>query len=110
MMLGGTLARPDMVPPADAEDLVNHWLTAPGYSRANAEMRAGVFEAASGVEVPVTIAWGQQDRIVGRPSRTRRPEGARYYEMPAWGHIPTWDDPEGVASLLLEASDSSEDL
>jgi pimeloyl-ACP methyl ester carboxylesterase len=109
-LLGGTVARPDLVPADDASELVTSWLVAPAYARADAEMRAGAFERAAEVEVPVTIGWGQQDRIVGRPSRTRRPAGARYYEMPAWGHTPTWDDPEGVARFLLEASNSSEDL
>jgi pimeloyl-ACP methyl ester carboxylesterase len=103
-LLGGTVARPDLVPPPDATDLVNSWLAATSYAGANAAMRAGVFEAASQVDVPVWIAWGQQDRVVGRPSRTRRPRGTRYYEMPAWGHTPTWDDPAGVSRFLLEAS------
>src|SRR5262249_54793827 len=97
MMLGRTIARPDLVPPGAAGELVPGGLAAPGYARANAEMRARAFEAASEVDVPVTIAWGQQDRIVGRPSRSRRPPGSRYCEMPAWGHTPTWDDPRGVA-------------
>jgi pimeloyl-ACP methyl ester carboxylesterase len=103
-LLGGTVASPDLVPPADATELVNSWLAAPGYARANAEMRARVFEAAEGVDVPVAIAWGQQDEVVGRPSRSRRPAGTRYLEKPAWGHTPTWDDPEGVSRFLLEAS------
>ena len=67
-------------------------------------MRGGAFDGAGEVTVPVTLAWGAEDRIVGRPSRTRRPPGARYVEMPGWGHTPTWDDPEGVARLILEAT------
>jgi pimeloyl-ACP methyl ester carboxylesterase len=63
-----------------------------------------VFEHEGRVRVPVTLAWGELDRVVGRPSRIRRPPGARYLEMPGWGHIPTWDDPEGVAGLLLDGS------
>jgi pimeloyl-ACP methyl ester carboxylesterase len=78
-----------------------------GYEAANAEMRSHVFEGHDQVTVPVTIAWGAEDRVVGRPSRTRRPPQTRYLEMPGWGHVPTWDDPEGVAGLLLEASGSA---
>jgi len=103
-LLASTVARPDLVPAADAVELVNGWLRAPAYAAANAEMRAGVFEGAEAVEVPVAIAWGQRDRIVGRPSRSRRPPRTRYLEMPGWGHTPTWDDPEGVARFLLRYS------
>jgi pimeloyl-ACP methyl ester carboxylesterase len=52
----------------------------------------------------VTIAWGDRDRVVGRPTGSRRPPNARYLELPGWGHIPIWDDPEGVVELLLDAS------
>ena len=55
----------------------------------------GAFERKDDVDVPVTLAWGELDQIVGRPSRSRRPPGARYLEMPGWGHTPTWDDPRG---------------
>jgi pimeloyl-ACP methyl ester carboxylesterase len=92
------------VPPAEARALVNGYLDSPGYREANREMRAGVFEHEGRVGVPVTLAWGELDRVVGRPSRARRPPGARYLEMPGWGHIPMWDDPVGVTGLLLEAS------
>jgi pimeloyl-ACP methyl ester carboxylesterase len=103
-LLRGAVARPELVPAVDARRLVSDYLGSSGYSDANREMRAGVFEHDGRVAVPVTLAWGELDRVVGRPSRTRRPPGARYVEMPGWGHIPTWDDPEGVARLLLDGS------
>jgi pimeloyl-ACP methyl ester carboxylesterase len=104
LVLRSTVARPGLVPAAEARELIASYLSSPGYSAANDEMRSHVFEHEDRVGVPVTIAWGELDRIVGRPSRTRRPPNARYVEMPGWGHTPTWDDPEGVARFLLEAS------
>ena len=104
LILRTTLARPDRLTREEAEELVGNYLDAPLYAAANEEMRMGAFERQEEIDVPVTLAWGELDRIVGRPSRTRRPPGARYVEMPGWGHTPTWDDPEGVAALLLEAS------
>ncbi|MDQ2676279.1 MAG: alpha/beta hydrolase, partial [Actinomycetota bacterium] len=80
------------------------WLDAPAYDDANDMMRATPFERASEVDVPVTIAWGSEDRLVGPPRAERMPPGARYFEMPGWGHTPTRDDPEGVARVILEAS------
>lgn len=101
-VLRTTLARPDRLSREEATELVLGYVGAPLYARANEEMRMGAFERAAEIGVPVTLAWGELDRIVGRPSRSRRPPGARYVEMPGWGHTPTWDDPEGVARLILE--------
>jgi pimeloyl-ACP methyl ester carboxylesterase len=103
-LLRDIAARPELIPPQDARVWVLGYLDSPGYPAASFEMRAGAFEHEGRIDVPVTIAWGDVDRTVGRPSRTRRPPGARYLEMPGWGHTPTWDDPEGVARLILEAS------
>ncbi|MGH2954337.1 MAG: alpha/beta fold hydrolase [Solirubrobacterales bacterium] len=105
-ILASTVAHPERVPAKTARALVFDYLRSPGYEAANAEMRAGAFCGRDRVTVPVTIAWGTEDRRVGRPSRSRRPAQTRYLEMPGWGHTPTWDDPAGVAGLLLEASAS----
>jgi pimeloyl-ACP methyl ester carboxylesterase len=55
-------------------------------------------------DVPVTIAWGELDRLVGPPKPERRPAHARFLTLPAVGHTPTWDDPELVARTLLDGS------
>lgn len=104
MLLGAAFARTDLIPASEARLIVDGYLDSVGYPAANHEMRAAVFEHEDRLDVPVTIVWGQRDRVVGRPSRTRIPPGARYLEMPTWGHVPTWDDPEGVTRLLLDAS------
>ena len=106
LILSTTLARPDRLTSEEARELVANYLDAPLYAAANEEMRIGAFERKDEVDVPVTLAWGELDRIVGRPSRTRRPPGARYVEMPGWGHTPTWDDPEGVAGLILATAEA----
>ena len=103
LLLGTTVAHPERVPAADARALVLNYLAAPGYAATNREMRAGAFEHEDRVDVPVTIAWGGVRPDVGRPSRSRIPPGSRYLTVPGWGHTPTWDDPEGVAALILEA-------
>jgi pimeloyl-ACP methyl ester carboxylesterase len=105
-MLASSVSRPERLSREEATEMVESYLGAPLYAAANEQMRLGAFERKGDVDVPVTLAWGEEDRIVGRPSRTRRPEATRYLEMPGWGHTPTWDDPEGVAALILEASAS----
>lgn len=104
LLLATTVAYPERVPAKDAERIVFGYLDSPGYEAANDEMRAAAFEHEDRIDVPVTIVWGEADRTVGRPSRSRIPPGARYSTVPGWGHTPTWDDPDGVARLILEAS------
>ena len=57
--------------------------------------------------VPVTIAWGQRDLVLF-PHQARRARRAypavRFVALPRLGHVPMADDPERVASLLLESS------
>jgi pimeloyl-ACP methyl ester carboxylesterase len=98
-------AHPERVPARAGRELVLGWIDAEGYEAANAAMRRGVFDP-SGYpeEVPVTIAWGEQDKLVAPPRPERRPAGARFVVMPGVGHTPTWDDPELVARVLLEGS------
>ncbi len=67
-------------------------------------MRGEPFERSGEIDVPVTIVWGERDRLVGPPREERMPPGTRYSTAPGWGHTPTRDDPEGVARVLLEAS------
>jgi pimeloyl-ACP methyl ester carboxylesterase len=98
------VADPERLSRAEAKAVILDWLDAPGYDAANREMRSHVFERPDLVKVPTTIAWGTEDRLVGRPRRERMPPGARYIELEGVGHTPTWDDPALIAELLLSAS------
>ena len=55
------------------------------------------------ISVPLTLAWPEHDRLVARPRS--RPAPARANSCCAGcGHMPTWDDPEQVAAVLLRGS------
>ncbi|MBS1881506.1 MAG: alpha/beta hydrolase [Actinobacteria bacterium] len=96
-------AHPGRIPPAAGRDLVLGWIDADGYEGANKAMREHVFEPATyPAEVPVTIAWGEHDRLVGPPREECRPAGARFLVLPGVGHTPMWDDPALVAQTLHE--------
>jgi pimeloyl-ACP methyl ester carboxylesterase len=104
-MLSTFAAHPERIPAADGRELVLGWLDSLGYEGANRAMRTHLFEPAGYPEgVPVTIAWGELDRLVGPPKPERRPAGARFLVLPGVGHTPTWDDPELVARTLLDGS------
>jgi pimeloyl-ACP methyl ester carboxylesterase len=59
-------------------------------------MRAAVFTGFDEIPAPVTLAWGEYDRLVRPPSTP--PAVARTVLLTGCGHVPTWDDPQ-VAAL-----------
>jgi pimeloyl-ACP methyl ester carboxylesterase len=100
--LGGTIAHPERVPYAAALQLVRAYADAPGFDAVNAAMRAGRFAGLAEIDVPLTLAWPEHDRLVGRPRAIGA--GAREFRLAGCGHMPTWDDPEQVARVLLAGS------
>ncbi|HEX3609547.1 MAG TPA: alpha/beta fold hydrolase [Solirubrobacterales bacterium] len=106
-MLATFAARPERIPAKEGRDLVLGWIDASGYEGANRAMRSHVFDPAGYPDVPVTLAWGERDRLVAPPRPERRPAGARYLVLPGVGHTPMWDDPELIAATLLEGSSVS---
>lgn len=109
-MLSTFAAHPERIPAAEGRELVLGWIDASGYDGANRSMRTHLFDPAGYPEdVPVTIAWGELDRLVGPPKPERRPAGARFLVLPGVGHTPTWDDPELIAQTLLDGSALSSD-
>jgi pimeloyl-ACP methyl ester carboxylesterase len=104
-MLSTFAARPERIPADAGRELVLGWIDSNGYEGANRAMRSHIFEPEGYPEgVPVTIAWGEHDRLVGPPKPERRPAGTRFLVLPGVGHTPMWDDPELIARTLLEGS------
>ncbi len=99
----GAVAHPDRVPAEDAAALVEAYAEAPGFTAVNRAMRAGTFTRLAEVDVPVTLVWPERDRLVARPRRL--PATVREITLADAGHIPMWDDPEGVVAALLDGSE-----
>jgi pimeloyl-ACP methyl ester carboxylesterase len=99
LALLGVVAHPDRVPPPAAAHLVRSYGRSPGFSEVNAAMRASRFERLADIQVPVTLAWAQHDRLVARPRRV--PPSVRTVTLQGCGHLPIWDDPVAVARVLL---------
>jgi pimeloyl-ACP methyl ester carboxylesterase len=102
VLLAGSVAVPDRIPPHAAAHLVRAYATAPGFTATNAAMRAGRFVGLDQIEVPVTLVWPEHDRLVARPRRL--PANTRSIVLRGCGHIPMWDDPAAVVQVLLEGS------
>ena len=106
-MLATFAARPERIPAKEGRELVLGWIDSSGYDGANRAMRTHVFDPADYPDLPVTLAWGEADRLLTPPRPERRPAGARYLALPGVGHTPMWDDPELIAETLLEGSSVS---
>ncbi len=65
------------------------------------------FGAVGAVACPVTIAWGEHDRILPPKQAARALQAFRsaaYVLLRDCGHVPTWDDPDQVARVILDGS------
>jgi pimeloyl-ACP methyl ester carboxylesterase len=105
LLLSGVAAHPERVPAADAAHLVRAWAAAPGFADVTSAMRADRFTGLERVPGPVTLVWPEHDKLVGRP-RTL-PSNVRNVELRDAGHVPVWDAPDELATILLEATASA---
>jgi pimeloyl-ACP methyl ester carboxylesterase len=100
-------ARPWRMPPAYALEGARNIADCPGLMAALDGYRHWRFTRPAELSCPVTIAWGERDRLLipRQAGRARRllPH-ARHVTLRGCGHVPTWDDPEQVARVLLEGS------
>jgi pimeloyl-ACP methyl ester carboxylesterase len=98
----GTTAHPERVPPEAVAHLVRSYATAAGFPAVNRAMRASRFAHVADLRVPTTLAWCEHDRLVARPRNL--PPAVRSLRLPGCGHLPTYDDPQAVARVLLDGS------
>lgn len=63
------------------------------------------------LDIPITVAYGRLDFLLtaALQRRDRLPSQARWVTPWHWGHVPMWDDPEGVAALILSGSRKTRD-
>ncbi len=87
------------MPAKAAYRLVRAYALSPGFARANAEMRRTLFTGFEEISVPITMAWAEHDRSVSAPAQV--PARVRVESLADCGHIPTWDDPQRVAEVIL---------
>ncbi|HZU39927.1 MAG TPA: alpha/beta hydrolase [Solirubrobacteraceae bacterium] len=103
------IAHGERVPPSTAAELIRGAADCPMYEPYIAFIERGGYRAGwDDLGVPTVIAWGTQDRTIplARSSgwfREALPD-ARWVTLPGCGHLPHHDDPELVASVVLEVT------
>lgn len=104
------VARPELVPPADAAAAAKALAGAPWFDDTLKALVKEHFSGGERIGVPVTIAWGEKDRLLlprQAPRAARRVPDARIVFLTGCGHVPTYDDPPQVARVLLDGSRSA---
>ncbi len=92
---------------ADAVGSVRALAMAPWFDATLAALRGMRFPRDAGIGVPVTIAWGEHDRLLLARQAHRAAlaiPAARLVTLRGCGHLPTYDDPPQVARVLLEGA------
>lgn len=106
-LMGQLTGRPWKVPVQDAVENLRALAAAPSFDATLHAMSHERFRGSEAIDVPVTIAWGQRDfLLIPRQGRraVRAIPGARLVTLRGCGHIPTYDDPQLVAEVLLAGS------
>jgi len=107
LAFGHLAARPWRIPADEAAGAMQNLARSPGFEATLEAIGDHTFGGPT-LDCPVTVAWGEKDRLLlysRQSARARRllPD-ARHVTLYGCGHVPTWDDPEQVARVLLEGS------
>ena len=97
LALRAFVAHPDRVPYHAAWRMVRSYGRASAYEATSTAMRQGHFSAPEEIRVPVTLGFGEFDRLI-RPVGI---PGFRSVMMQGCGRVPMWDDPDLVSRLCL---------
>jgi pimeloyl-ACP methyl ester carboxylesterase len=101
------IGRPQRVPPFDAAESLRALADAPWFDETLDAIVRERFHGGAPLPVPVTIAWGEHDRLLLRRQAARAVHevpNARLLTLMGCGHVPTYDDPDAVAGVLLDGS------
>lgn len=106
LLLRGTMARPKQMPPDAAIEMAKTYARTATFDAHLAATRRERFRDGHDIQVPVTVAWGDKERLIPAKARLRDelPTHTRFVTLPNCGHSPMWDDPELVANTILEAA------
>ena len=97
-------ARGDRMPAPAAAAALRNLAASPGWDATLRAMHTRTFAGGEQVPPPVTIAWGEKDRLL-LPRQAARARAAlpfaRHIVLAGCGHVPSFDDPRLVADAIL---------
>jgi pimeloyl-ACP methyl ester carboxylesterase len=108
LLLRDTMAHPRQVPAGAAAAMAAEYAATPGFEAHLEATSAARFRDGASIACPVTIAWGEKERLISKKARRldELPPQTRVVSLPGCGHVPMWDDPELVASTIVEGQSS----
>jgi pimeloyl-ACP methyl ester carboxylesterase len=109
LMLSQNFVHAERMTPEAAVATARNFADSPGVPGALEALRQGHFSGGEQIDVPVTMIWGERERLLPRRQRQaarslRAVPGARLVWLRGCGHVPVWDDPQQVAQAVLEAT------
>lgn len=98
-------AHGDRMPASDFRAMLSNAWASPAFDDALAAFTGYRFRAAGRLpDIPVTVAWGEHDRLLfyGRqaPRARKQLPAAEHVTLPDAGHTPNWDAPQLVADAV----------
>jgi pimeloyl-ACP methyl ester carboxylesterase len=110
-LLRGTVAKPLNLSAEEARDLIETYNSTPTFTTHLAQTRRARFRDGGSIHVPVTVAWGDAERLLPRKARRQDelPTHTQTVTLSGCGHLPFWDDPEQVAQTILATSARASD-
>jgi pimeloyl-ACP methyl ester carboxylesterase len=107
LAIGNFVARPTAMPPEEAAANLRALAAAPWFDATLPAIKPMHFQGGKQISVPVTVAWGEKDRILFPRQAVRAAReipSARMIGLTGCGHLPTYDDAPRVAQVLLEGA------
>ena len=101
------VAHPLQIPRHEIGPSVRALANAPWFDETLRAINDEHFTGGAAISVPVTIAWGERDRVL-LPRQAQRAAraipSARMLTLAGCGHVPMTDDPDQVARVILAGS------
>ncbi len=106
ILLRGTMAKPRQMPPEAAIEMATTFARTPSFKAHLAATRRERFRDGHDIDVPVTVAWGDKERLIPAKARLHDelPAHTNFVTLPGCGHSPMWDDSALVARTILEGA------
>ena len=107
LLMNVFMAHPERLPRAEAAASMRAMAGAPWFDQTLQAVTPWARDPVPDPAIPVTIGWGEKDRLLFPRQGKRAVEAipsAKLVPLIDCGHLPTFDDPQQVADLMLETT------